>query len=91
MSTVHSSKGFLIWTLLIAALVAPIADVAAFGIHDDHISMPETNGGDPTEDPGIVLVVEVPPPLDQVAALDVPPSPPRGSQPLSVPLSPPRS
>jgi hypothetical protein len=90
MSTVHSSKGFLIWTLLIAALVAPIADVAAFGIHD-HISVPETNSGDATEDPGIVLVVEVPPPLDQVAALDVPPSPPRGSQPLSVPLSPPRS
>lgn len=105
-TTVPVSKTVLVWTLLIAALLAPIADVAAFGIHD-HISVSDVNSGDLTTDgsergsrhhcelgmsPGTLLgPVQAPLPFDQVTALELVPAPSRGSQTPSVPFSPPRS
>lgn len=103
---VSVSKPLLVWTLLIAAVLVPIADVAAFGIHD-HISVSEVTGGDLTTEgsapgsnhhcelgmsPGTLLgLVQAPLPFDQVTALEVVPAPSRGSQTPPVPFSPPRS
>ena len=105
LSAVRVLKVLLAWTLLLAAIMAPLADVAAFGIHD-HITVPSANGGDLTRDgsdparnhhcefwmsPGALLVVAAPAPLDLLETLDAPPASPRKSQTLSVPVSPPRS
>ena len=105
MSVVRASKALLVWTLLIAALLAPITDVAAFGLHD-HITVPNANGDELRRDgsdparshhcelgmsPGALLVVAIPAPLHIVATLKAPSAPPRTSQTLSVPASPPRS
>lgn len=105
MSFVRASKALLVWMLLIAAVMAPITDVAAFGIHD-HITVPNANGDELRRDGsdparshhcelgmslGALLVVAVLAPLHVVATLNAPPAPPRRSQTLSVPASPPRS
>ena len=105
LSAVRASKICLAWMLLLAAIVAPLADVAAFGIHE-HITVPNRNGDDPTRDgsdaapghhcefwmsPGALLIVAAPWPLEFLATLDVAMAAPRRSQTLSVPASPPRS
>jgi len=101
---VHVSKTVLVWTLLIAAVMAPVAEVVAFGIHE-HTSVPNAsgaptgNGSDPGRSHhcefwmslGTVPVVQDFSPLAQVAALDAAPAPRRGSPTLSVPVPPPRS
>ena len=105
MSIVRASKALLVWMLLIAAVMAPITDVAAFGIHD-HITVPNANGDELRRDgsdparshhcelgmsPGALLVAAAPAPFHVVATLNAPQAPPRRSQTLSVPASPPRS
>lgn len=97
-------KACLIWTLLVAAIIPPSVDIAAFGIHD-HLGAAGGNGGELTTggpdsgpshhcdfwmSPGALLLAQDLPPLHAVAALEAPPAPAHTSATPSVPLSPPR-
>lgn len=87
--------------LLVATLMVPVADSAAFGIHD-HISGQDTLTGEASDpgrshhcelgmSPGMLPLAHDPPALDRTAvlAMTLPPQVPSVTP--SVPVSPPRS